>query len=126
VISVGAKKKELVGDFKNGAREWQSQNKPEWVRTHDFGNKELLKEALLRNRRPSRLRASTVKNWPVGIAVGGVSADPARSERTISSPGIATDLSMSMPAGPTANIVTVGNVTFCEPKLRDRKWRSML
>src|SRR5262249_35176891 len=36
VISVDTKKKELVGDFKNGGREWQPQGSPEHVRTHDF------------------------------------------------------------------------------------------
>jgi len=36
VISVGAKKKELVGDFKNGGREWRPRGEPEEVRTHDF------------------------------------------------------------------------------------------
>lgn len=41
VISVDAKKKELIGDFKNGGREWQPQGKPEPVRTHDFKDKEL-------------------------------------------------------------------------------------
>ncbi len=41
VISVDAKKKELIGDFKNGGREWQPQGKPERVRTHDFKDKEL-------------------------------------------------------------------------------------
>ena len=41
VISVDAKKKELVGDFKNGGREWQPQGAPEPVRTHDFEDKTL-------------------------------------------------------------------------------------
>jgi hypothetical protein len=41
VISVDCKKKELVGDFKNGGREWQPQGKPEPVRVHDFMDKEL-------------------------------------------------------------------------------------
>jgi hypothetical protein len=41
VISVDAKKKELVGDFKNGGREWRPRGKPERVRTHDFEDKEL-------------------------------------------------------------------------------------
>ena len=41
VISVDAKKKELVGDFKNGGREWQPQGSPEPVRTHDFEDKTL-------------------------------------------------------------------------------------
>jgi Rhodopirellula transposase DDE domain len=36
VISVDTKKKELVGDFKNGGREWQPQGQPEPVRVHDF------------------------------------------------------------------------------------------
>lgn len=36
VVSVDAKKKELVGDFKNGGREWQPQGRPEPVRVHDF------------------------------------------------------------------------------------------
>ena len=36
VISVDTKKKELVGDFKNGGREWQPLGKPERVRVHDF------------------------------------------------------------------------------------------
>ena len=36
VVSVDAKKKELVGDFKNGGREWQPKGQPEEVRVHDF------------------------------------------------------------------------------------------
>jgi hypothetical protein len=36
VISVDAKKKELVGDFKNGGREWCPTGEPEQVRVHDF------------------------------------------------------------------------------------------
>jgi hypothetical protein len=35
-ISVDTKKKELVGDFKNGGREWRPQGSPEDVRVHDF------------------------------------------------------------------------------------------
>jgi hypothetical protein len=35
-ISVDTKKKELVGDFKNGGREWRPQGQPEEVRVHDF------------------------------------------------------------------------------------------
>jgi len=41
VVSVDAKKKELVGDFKNGGREWQPDGRPERVRTHDFPDKVL-------------------------------------------------------------------------------------
>ena len=36
VISVDTKKKELVGDFKNGGREWQPKATPEEVLVHDF------------------------------------------------------------------------------------------
>jgi transposase len=35
-ISVDTKKKELVGDFKNGGREWRPKGSPEAVRVHDF------------------------------------------------------------------------------------------
>jgi hypothetical protein len=41
VISVDTKKKELVGDFANGGREWQPSGVPEAVRVHDFPDKEL-------------------------------------------------------------------------------------
>ena len=36
VISVDTKKKELVGAFKNGGREWQPAGQPERVNVHDF------------------------------------------------------------------------------------------
>ncbi|HEY3246254.1 MAG TPA: ISAzo13 family transposase [Phycisphaerae bacterium] len=36
VVSVDTKKKELVGDFKNGGREWRPKGEPEEVRVHDF------------------------------------------------------------------------------------------
>ena len=36
VISVDTKKKELIGDFKNGGQEWQPSGKPEAVRVYDF------------------------------------------------------------------------------------------
>jgi hypothetical protein len=36
VISVDTKKKELVGDFKNGGREWQPRATPEKALVHDF------------------------------------------------------------------------------------------
>jgi hypothetical protein len=36
VISVDTKKKELVGNFKNGGREWQLKDEPELVDVHDF------------------------------------------------------------------------------------------
>jgi Rhodopirellula transposase DDE domain len=40
-ISVDTKKKELVGDFKNGGREWRPVGDPEEVRVHDFLDKAL-------------------------------------------------------------------------------------
>jgi transposase len=45
VISVDAKKKELVGDFKNPGRELRPKGQPEKVRVHDFKIKELGKVA---------------------------------------------------------------------------------
>ena len=36
VVSVDAKKKELVGAFKNGGQEWQPKGQPEVVQVHDF------------------------------------------------------------------------------------------
>ena len=41
VVSVDTKKKELVGPYKNGGREWQPAGQPERVKTHDFIDKEL-------------------------------------------------------------------------------------
>lgn len=41
VISVDTKKKELVGNYKNGGREWEPQERPTEVKVHDFIDKEL-------------------------------------------------------------------------------------
>jgi hypothetical protein len=41
VVSVDTKKKELLGDFKNGGREWQPPGEPEEVRVHDFQDRTL-------------------------------------------------------------------------------------
>ena len=41
VISVDAKKRELVGDFKNTGQEWEPKGTPQAVRTHDFKDKDL-------------------------------------------------------------------------------------
>jgi len=41
VISVDTKKKELVGNFKNGGREWHPQGRPVEVQIHDFQDPEL-------------------------------------------------------------------------------------
>jgi hypothetical protein len=45
VVSVDAKKKEDVGEFKNAGREWQPKGRPVQVDTHDFPDKELGKAA---------------------------------------------------------------------------------
>ena len=41
VVSVDTKKKEMIGDFKNGGREWQPAGQPEPVRAKDFLDKKL-------------------------------------------------------------------------------------
>jgi transposase len=41
VISVDTKKKEIIGQYKNGGREWEKQGQPVEVNTHDFPNPEL-------------------------------------------------------------------------------------
>jgi hypothetical protein len=39
VVSVDTKKKERLGDFKNGGRAWRPRGRPEEVRVHDFASK---------------------------------------------------------------------------------------
>lgn len=41
VISVDTKKKELVGNYKGGGREWRPKRKPTEVKVHDFVDKDL-------------------------------------------------------------------------------------
>ena len=41
IISIDTKKKELVGEFRNGGREWQPKGAPDEVLVHDFLDKEL-------------------------------------------------------------------------------------
>ncbi len=41
VVSVDAKKKELVGQFRNGGREWQPQGQPKEVEVYDFAKRDL-------------------------------------------------------------------------------------
>jgi transposase len=40
-VSIDAKKRELVGDFKNNGREWRPRGSPQPVRTHDFRDPKL-------------------------------------------------------------------------------------
>jgi len=62
VISVDTKKKELVGDFKNGGREWQIKGEPEPVRVHDFEIRE-----------PGQGKVAPYGVYDVGRNVGWVS-----------------------------------------------------
>jgi transposase len=41
VISIDTKKKELVGEYKNGGREWRPKGDPVAVKVHDFPDKQL-------------------------------------------------------------------------------------
>jgi len=41
VLSVDTKKKELVGEYKNGGREWQPEGEPVKVNVHDFADPEV-------------------------------------------------------------------------------------
>jgi transposase len=41
VISVDTKKKENIGEFKNGGREWRPKGEPSRVRSHDFPDEQL-------------------------------------------------------------------------------------
>jgi Rhodopirellula transposase DDE domain len=41
VVSVDAKERELIGNFRNPGREWRPKGSPRRVRTHDFRDKEL-------------------------------------------------------------------------------------
>jgi hypothetical protein len=41
VVSLDTKKKELVGRFANGGREWQLSGEPERVKVHDFPDPQL-------------------------------------------------------------------------------------
>jgi transposase len=41
VISVGTKKKELIGNYANGGREWRPAGEPERVNVHDFADRAL-------------------------------------------------------------------------------------
>jgi hypothetical protein len=45
VISVDTKKKELVGNYRNGGSDWQPKGDPKRVKVHDFKDKELGKVA---------------------------------------------------------------------------------
>lgn len=71
VISVDTKKKELIGDFKNGGREWRPKGTPEPVRVYDFIDPLL---GIGANLSP---RFSYVTE-SIGMAVGDQAVDPVR------------------------------------------------
>src|SRR5258708_9330706 len=62
VVSVDAKKKENVGNFKNGGREWRPRGDPERVNVHHFKDKELGKG----NPSPGYDMAGTPRVGPAG------------------------------------------------------------
>lgn len=72
VISVDTKKKELVGPYANGGREWQPQGAPERARVHDFIDDTLGKVIPYRGR---VLREGSVTP-PLAITVGRATTDP--------------------------------------------------
>ena len=41
VVSVDTKKKEIVGQYRNGGREWRPRGEPEAVKVHDVPNPDL-------------------------------------------------------------------------------------
>ncbi|HIJ42459.1 MAG: ISAzo13 family transposase [Rhodospirillales bacterium] len=70
VISVDTKKKELVGDFKNGGREWRPQGKPEEVNVHDFADKKLGKVAPYGGSNGARVRLWKVELQKLASELG--------------------------------------------------------
>ena len=69
VVSVDAKKKELVGQFRHGGREWQPTGQPEEVEVYDFAKKDLgkvLPYTAFMTRRPT----------PDGSAWGSITTRP--------------------------------------------------
>ena len=74
VISVDCKKKELIGDFKNGGREWHLKGKPELVRVHDFKDKKLGKAI--------QHTASTTSSSTRGMSTSASTTTPPSSRST--------------------------------------------
>jgi transposase len=65
VISVDTKKKELIGDYKNGGEEWSPGGEPERVQVHDFADKALGQRAMSPTplSSPSKLSESGGPKW---------------------------------------------------------------
>jgi len=73
VISVDTKKKELVGAFKNGGREWQPKDQPEEVKVHDF-----LDPALARRSRTAYTTSARTKDGSAWASITTRRTSPAR------------------------------------------------
>ena len=56
VISIDCKKKELVGNFKNGGAEWEPKGSPRQVNDHDFADKAARQGRPVRDLRCGRQR----------------------------------------------------------------------
>ena len=72
-ISVDTKKKELVGDFKNGGREYRPKGQPEPVRVHDF---------VIRSSAGQRPTASTTSPAMPAGSVSASTTTPRASQST--------------------------------------------
>src|SRR5947199_4073596 len=75
VVSVDAKKKELVGQFRNGGREWQPKGEPEEVEVYDFAKKDQGKVI------PYGIYDQTINTGWVSVGVDNVTAELPGEER---------------------------------------------
>src|SRR5512132_4141373 len=121
VVSVDTKKKELVGRFANGGREWQPTGEPERVNVHDVPDPS--------SARPSPMGSTTLGATPAGSG-SGPTTTPRRSRsppwdaggsRSAGSPIRRPSgcWSVRMPAGPTATGSGRGRPSW--PGLRPRR-----
>jgi transposase len=77
VISVDTKKKELVGEFKNGGREWHRQGMAVKVKVHDFPEPEF-RPPDIEGARIVRFPVSGAPRWHSGGEVGFPGSGPLR------------------------------------------------
>jgi hypothetical protein len=97
VVSVDAKKKENLGDFKNGGAEWQPEGEPEEVRTKDFPDKKLGKAipygvydltcekgwvSVGIDHDTARFAVETVRRWWAQMVVIGAQNGPTSARKT--------------------------------------------
>ena len=86
-ISVDTKKKELVGDFKNGGRELRRKGDPEPVRVHDFEIKGLGKSLPLRKQGWRRTASMTLPPTRDGSMSGSMPIPPNLQSRAFAAGG---------------------------------------